>query len=138
MGVDRALIERSHLELVDCVRDNATARLGIGWVVEDAVLGEHLGDECALGDDLQLSGSQVDVRSVEAAWPEEANGHAGARADEGRECLPVGGDEISSLSTLALLRCIVKVELEVLVLGNESETISCGVGEEELRGETQS
>jgi len=51
-----ALVEWCHLELVDGVAD------GFG-----AVLGDHLGDEAAFDDELELGGAGVDVEGVDTA-----------------------------------------------------------------------
>ncbi len=65
LSVHRALVEGSHLESVDCVGDNSSS-IGGQVVVEDTVLWEHLSDQAAGGDDLELSPAGVNVRCVEA------------------------------------------------------------------------
>lgn len=136
LRVDGALVEGGHLELRHGVGDDAAARGGADFgVVEDAVLGEHLNDQAARGDDLQLGGARVHVRSVEAAGPEEANCHAGAGADESREGLAVRSDEVTALSALAFESWVAEVEDELGVFGEQGEAVCCCVGEEELLSE---
>lgn len=63
LGVDGADIEGGHHVGLELGADDASVAIGI----EDAVLGHHLGDEATGGDDLELSGAGVDVKSVHAA-----------------------------------------------------------------------
>ena len=68
--MQRALREDGHLVL--------------GQVVDDgrgAVLGDELGDQRALHDDVDFGGAWVHVRGVEAAGAEEAECHGDAGAD---------------------------------------------------------
>jgi hypothetical protein len=62
LSVDGTLIEGSHHVGCELGADNTTLAI----LVEDAVLGDHLGDETAGGDDLEFSGARVDVKSVHA------------------------------------------------------------------------
>lgn len=136
LRVDGALVEGRHLELRDGVGDDATAGRGAHLgVVEHAVLGEHLDDQAAGGDDLQLGGARVHVWGVEAAGPEEADGHAGAGADERGEGLAVRGDEVAALAALAFEGRVAEVEDELRVFREQGEAVGGGVGEEELLGE---
>lgn len=60
--VDRSLVEGSHHVGCKLSADNTTLAI----LVEDAVLGDHLGDEAAGGDNLEFSGARVNVKSVHA------------------------------------------------------------------------
>lgn len=64
LGVHRALWEDRHLVLIECVRDQGCA-----------VLGEEVGSQATLDDDVDFAGARMDVRSVEAAWADEAHRH---------------------------------------------------------------
>ena len=122
-------IKGRHLISVDLVGDDPPlARLGI----QDAVLGQHLRHQAALGDDLELDGARVHVWGVEAAGVQEADGHADAGADEGGEGLAVGRDEVAALAALAFETWVGEVEDEVGVGGEQGEAVDGGVGEEEL------
>lgn len=141
LAVDGALVEGGHHVGAELGADDA-AGLAVGR--EDAVLGRHLGDETALGDDLELDGSGVDVEGVHAAGLDPSDSlqessallledlgvsggtyHAGSGADEGGECLAVGSDELTTLSGVGLL--LVEVEDELLVIGEELEAVGGAV-----------
>jgi len=138
LGVDGSLVERCHLELVDGVLDDSSARLCVAGSVEDAVLWDHLDLKGTLSDDLEFGGTRMNVRSVEAASFEEANCHARSSANKCWECLAVCGNEITALSTLAFLGWITECELELIVLGEETEAVSSSIGDEKLGSETWS
>ena len=63
LSVDGADVEGGHHVGLELGADDAAVALGI----EDAVLGNHLGDETTGGDDLELGGAGMDVESVHAA-----------------------------------------------------------------------
>ena len=130
LRVDGALVEWLHLELVDGVLDNTATAGGIAGLVEDAILGNHLGLEDALGDDLELGGAGVDVGSVEAATFQKPDCHARSSADESGECLTVGGDEVSSLPSLVLQCWIVEGESELLIFWQKGESVGGSIREE--------
>ena len=123
-----ALVERSHLELVDFVANGAALAVGV-----DAVLGEHLDDDFAVDDDLELGGARVNVRSVEATGIEEADGHAGPGAYKSWEGLAVGGDHLTTLSTRPDV--VDELEEELIIVGEEVEAVDSGVGDGELGSE---
>lgn len=123
LGVNRALVEGCHHALGQLSANDAALALG----VHDSVLGKHLGDELAGSDDLELGRTRVDVESVHATGVNTAESHAGTSANEGRESLAVGGDELATLAGV-LLR-LVEVEDEVFVLGEELEAIGSTVME---------
>lgn len=50
-----------------------------------------------------------------------ADSHAATRANEGREGLAVGSDELATLARVCLL--LVEVEDEVLIVGQKSKSI---------------
>lgn len=60
LGVDGALVERRHLELLDGVGDDAALAVS----VDDPVLGHHLGHQAALDDELELGAAGVHVEGV--------------------------------------------------------------------------
>jgi hypothetical protein len=137
LRVDTSLIEGLHLEFRDSVIDDP-ASVGRVVVVEDAILGEHFGDETTLSDDLEFNGTGVYVWSVEAAWPKKANCHTGSGAYKRGERLAVCGDEISTFASLAFQCRIAEVEDEIGIGGEEGEAVNCSISEEELgcEGET--
>lgn len=135
--MDGALVERLHLEFLKRVGDDATAVGGFA-VFEDTVFGKHLGDDLAVCDDLELDGAGVNVWCVEAARPEETDGHTSAGADERGESLAVGSDEVATFSAFTLEGGVVEGEDELLVIWQEVEAVCCGVGEEKLLGEGRS
>lgn len=125
-----ALVEGRHLVRGHRVRDQPPPP-----VLQHAVLRHHLDDEPPGRDDLQLRRARVQVRRVEAAGVEEADGHAGAGADERGERLAVRGEEVAAFAGEAAR--LVEVEQEILVLGEDREAVARGVGEGELRGEAK-
>lgn len=109
--MDGPLVEGRHLKGAKLGADDAAVAIGI----ENAVFGDHLRDQAALNDDLELGRSGVDVQGVHAAGLDTTDGHAGAGADKGGEIATVGGDELAPLTGASLL--LVKVENEVFVVG---------------------
>jgi hypothetical protein len=61
------------------------------------------------------------VESVHATCVDTAESHAGTGANEGRESLAVGGDELATLA--GVLLGLVEVEDEVFVVGEELEAV---------------
>lgn len=131
LRVHAALVEGRHLVGLDLVGDDPALA---GGGVEHAVLGQHLGHEAALGDDLELDGARVHVGRVEGAAVEEADGHAGAGAHKGGEGLAVGGDQVALAAAFAFELGVGEVEDEGGVVGEEGEAVHGCVGEEELLG----
>lgn len=129
--MNRALIERCHLICGHCVGDDSSAIRG-SVVIEDPVLGEHLSDQAARGDDLELSAARMNVRCVEAARAQESDCHSTAGSDECWEGLAVRGDEISTLATLAFECWVAEVEDELAVFWQECKAVGCCVGKKEL------
>lgn len=75
----------------------------------------------------------MDVRRVEAAGAEEAEGHGGGGADEGGEAFAVGFDGVAAVAGGDACRCGVEVEDEVGV-GEEGYAVD-GVGGEDQGGD---
>ena len=65
LSVHRALVEGSHLESVDGVSDNPSSICG-QVAVKDTVFWEHLCDQAAGSDDLELGSAGVNMRCIEA------------------------------------------------------------------------
>jgi len=137
LRVDRAEVERLHLELLDVVAYDVVA-VGSLVVPEDTVLGNHLGDELTLGNDLEFDCARVDVGGVETAGAKEPNCHSGAGAHERGECLAVGCDDITPLSSLALKGRVAEVEHELLVIWKKRESVDGIVGDEKLLSKGES
>jgi len=77
------------------------------------------------------------VRSVETARTEESDGHARPSANESREGLSVGGNEITTSSSFALQGWIVEVEDEILWVIEDGKAINCSICERELRSDRE-
>ena len=115
-GVDGALREDGHLVRVELVGD------AVGTVLE-----REFGYEAAFDDDVDLGTARVGVRGVEAAGTDEAEGHADAGADEGREDFAVCADGVAAFAACdGGRRGIVKVVDEVGVVSDEIDAVSCG------------
>lgn len=116
--VDRALGKDGHLVRLHGVGDGA-----------EAVLDDKISDEAALHDHIELGGAVVDVGRVHAAGAEEAEGHGGAVADEGREGLRRGGGGEATLAAgLGALggAGVIEVEDEVAGLVEEADALLLG------------
>lgn len=137
LGVDGALVEGSHHVGAKLGADNAAGAI----LVVDTVLRNHLGNETAGGDDLELGRAGMDVEGVHSAGINAAEGHARAGANKSRESLAVGSDDLAALSGVWLLGIEVEDELVILekreaVDGSISELkLSC---QAELGGVTAS
>ncbi len=119
--VDGALREHGHLVRVEAVGDAA-----------GAVFEGEFRDETAFDDDVDLGAAGVRVRGVEAAGADEAEGHADAGADEGREDGAVGAHGVAAFAGCDGRRgWVVEVVDEVGVGGDEVDAVFGGRGEDE-------
>ena len=73
--MDRALVERLHLELVDCIFDNTAAACDIARRIKNAVFRNHLSLKDSLNNDLKLGSARMDMRSIEAAPVQKSDCH---------------------------------------------------------------
>lgn len=72
------------------------------------------------------------MRGVEGTALESSHGHSRAGANEGRKTFAICGDEISSFTAFSEARWVGEVVDELLIVGEEGDTISSCIGKEEL------
>lgn len=135
--MDRSLVKWSHLIDIKGVLDNPASRPVVAWDVENTILRRHLHNDRAGSNNLKLSSSQMNMRSVETARTKKAKRHSRSRAHESWEGLSIGSQNIASLACITACE-LAEVEDEVLVLVQDCETVGSGVGDGELGGAGES
>jgi hypothetical protein len=131
LGVDGADVERGHHIRAEFGADHTAIALSI----EDAILGDHFGDQAAGCDDLELGRAGMNVESVHTACINPAQSHTSTSSNESRECLAVGSNELATETRVLLL--LVEVENEILIIGEESEAIGSSVSQTELSSQAE-
>jgi hypothetical protein len=116
LGVRSAHRENGHLEFLEQSRDRP-----------GAVLSDEFRPQFPLYNNVDLRRARMDVRRVETAGADEAQGHADSRADEGGEVFAVGLDGVAALALGdGARRGVEKVVDEVGVVEQGDAVYGCG------------